>query len=93
MLVKKVRPALVASAALAALAACVHDGEPFTPVSVDDVERMIAERDVVVVDANTPEIFRRSHLPGARSLKSAPLARLLPSEKDARVVFYCVSPT
>jgi rhodanese-related sulfurtransferase len=89
----KLRPALAASAALVAFTACVRVDEPFTLASIDDVERMLADGDVVVVDANIPEIFRRSHLPGARSRKAAPLAQLLPANKDARVVFYCMSPT
>jgi rhodanese-related sulfurtransferase len=84
--------ALAAAAAMLAGAACSR-GEPFATVSVDEVEKMLGAPDVVVVDANTPEIFRRNRLPGARRWKSAPAAELLPAEKDRRIVFYCVSPS
>jgi rhodanese-related sulfurtransferase len=94
MAVTRTRSALAASAALLALAACAHrDGEPFETVSLEEVERMVGEPDVVVIDANTADLFRRSHLPGARRWKSAPPEQLLPPERDRRLVFYCVSPT
>lgn len=93
MAVTQLSRTLAASAALLAAAGCAHRGgaEPFTLVSLDDVERMLGQPDVVVVDANTAEIFRKHHLPGAFYWKSAPLAQLLPAEKAKRVVFYCAS--
>jgi rhodanese-related sulfurtransferase len=86
--------ALAASAALLALGACSRGGsDPFALASVEDVERMLGEPGVVVIDANTPETFRKHRLPGALYWRSAPLAQLLPPEKDRRVVFYCASPS
>lgn len=87
--------ALATSAAILALCACAAptDGQPFETLSLDGVERMLGQDDVVIVDANTREIFERYHLPGARHWKSAPLAQLLPPEKEKRVVFYCASPS
>jgi rhodanese-related sulfurtransferase len=94
MVVTQRSRALLASAALLAVAGCSRGGaEPFAMASVEDVERMLGEPDVVVIDANTPETFRKHRLPGARYWKSAPLAQLLPAEKDRRVVFYCASPS
>jgi rhodanese-related sulfurtransferase len=93
MVVTKVSRALAASAALLAAAGCARQGEPFAMVSIEDVEGMLGQPDVVIVDANTPEVFRRNHLPGARHWKSAPAAELLPPEKDRRIVFYCASPS
>jgi rhodanese-related sulfurtransferase len=84
--------ALATAAAMLAGAACSR-GEPFETVSVDEVEKMLGAPDVVIVDANTPEVFRRNRLPGARRWKSAPAAELLPAEKDRRIVFYCASPS
>jgi rhodanese-related sulfurtransferase len=80
-------------AALLALACARGDREPFATASIDEVERMLADPGVVVVDANTPEVFRRNHLPGARRWKSAPAAQILPAEKDRPIVFYCASPS
>jgi hypothetical protein len=95
MFVARISRALVAAGALAAAAACAHraGGDPFALASLDDVERMLGEPDVVVIDANTAETFRKHHLPGAVYWKSAPLAQLLPAEKEKRVVFYCASPS
>jgi hypothetical protein len=89
------RVALAATAALAALAACAHRGgaDPFALVSIEETERMLARPEVVVIDANTPETFRKHRLPGAVFWKSAPLAQLLPAEKDRPILFYCASPT
>jgi rhodanese-related sulfurtransferase len=83
----------LAAAALLATACAARQGEPFEIVSIDEVEKMLGAPDVVVVDANTPEVFRRNHLPGAIHWKSAPAAQLLPAEKDRRIVFYCASPS
>jgi rhodanese-related sulfurtransferase len=91
MVVSRMHRAAAAAALLAA--ACARRSEPFESVSLDEVERMLGEQDVVVVDANTAEVFRRNHLPGARLWKSAPAAELLPAEKDRRIVFYCASPS
>jgi rhodanese-related sulfurtransferase len=95
MMVTRSLRALVVSAALVALAACSHrtGAEPFATVSLDEAERMLAQPGAVVIDANTAETFRRHHLPGARFWKAAPLAQLLPAEKDRPVVFYCASPS
>jgi rhodanese-related sulfurtransferase len=90
------RPRAAAAAlAVAALAACAHRGgaEPFTLVSIEETERMLARPGLVVIDANTPEIFQKHHLPGAVFWKSAPLAQLLPADRDRPVLFYCASPT
>jgi rhodanese-related sulfurtransferase len=79
--------------AVLALACARGGGEPFATASLDEVERMLANPGVVVVDANTPEVFRRNHLPGARRWRSAPASQLLPAEKDRPIVFYCASPS
>jgi rhodanese-related sulfurtransferase len=92
MVVTRIHRAVAAAAAFLA-AACAHRSEPFATVSIEEVEELLGEPDVVVVDANTPEVFRRNHLPGARHWKSVPPDRLLPAEKDRRIVFYCASPS
>lgn len=89
------RLALVLLAA-AALAACASrsSGEPFTMVSLDEVERMLGDPRVAIIDANTPETFEEGHLPGARWYREGPsLASVLPADKTTRLVFYCTSPS
>ncbi len=76
-----------------ALSCASHSAkEPFQPVSVEEVQGMLGQQDVVVVDANVPEIFAEHHLPGALHVGSKPLAALLPTNRDARLVFYCTGP-
>ncbi len=95
MVTSFIRRALATAGALVAVAALAGDrkAEPFAMVSMDEVEKMIGQPDVFVVDANPEEIFRKHRVPGATWWKSAPLAKLLPAEKDRRLVFYCASPT
>jgi rhodanese-related sulfurtransferase len=91
----RIRHALATAGALVAVIACAGDkkDEPFTLVTVDQVEQMLARPDVFVVDANPEDVFRKNHLPGARWWRSAPLAQLLPTQKDQALVFYCASPS
>ena len=91
----RIRPAVAAAGIILAAAACAGErkAEPFTLVSVDDVERMIGRPDVFVVDANPEDVFQQNHVPGARWWRSAPLAQLLPAQKDRSLVFYCASPS
>ncbi len=86
--------ALVAAAGLSASAALAADRapEPFTLVSMDQVEQLLGKPGVVVVDANPEDVYRKNHLPRARWWRSRPLSELLPTEKDRPVVFYCASP-
>jgi rhodanese-related sulfurtransferase len=89
---RSLHPSLAMPAALALACAAHPAKEPFQPVSVDAVQQMLGATDVVVVDANVPEIFAAHHLPGARHVGPRTLAALLPPQKDARLVFYCTGP-
>lgn len=93
---RPIRPAALALGLVAALA-CAAGGsatrDPFSLVSTDEVEKMLAAPDVTIVDANPREVFEKNHLPGARHYKAAPFAEVLPGDKDRRIVFYCASPT
>jgi hypothetical protein len=92
-----IRRALATAGVFIAVVACAGDkekkGEPFTIVSVDQVEQMIGRPDVFVVDANPQDVFQKNHLPGAHWWRTAPLAQLLPAGKDQALVFYCASPS
>jgi len=83
----------VALAASLALAACAGRPEPFSAISIDEVERMLGAPDVLVVDANSRPTYALNHLPGAVHYRARPLAELLPPDRDARLVFYCASPS
>jgi hypothetical protein len=92
-----IRRALATAGVFVAVLACAGDkdkkSEPFGLVSVDQVEQMIGRQDVFVVDANPEDVFRKNHLPGAHWWRTAPLAQLLPAQKDRSLVFYCASPS
>lgn len=94
MITGRIRLAVAAAGALFAVLACAGDrkGEPFTTISMDEVQGMIGKPDVLVVDANPLDVFVKGHVPGARWWRSAPLAQLLPADKGRRLVFYCASP-
>jgi rhodanese-related sulfurtransferase len=90
----RIRRAVAAAGAVVAVAVFAGDkqGEPFSMVSMDEVEKLIGKPDVVIVDANPEDVYRKNHVPGARWWRAKPLAQLLPAEKDRRLVFYCASP-
>ena len=95
MTVSRIRSAAAAAIALAALVACAGQkpGEPFGTLSTDEVEKLVGKPDVLVVDANPEDVFKKNHVPGAVWYRSAPIDKLLPAEKDRTLVFYCASPT
>jgi len=82
----------VALLAAAASSAPAFAGEPFQLVTIDEVERMLAARDVAIYDANPEEVFAKNHLPGARFVDSAFGKGSLPKDKATRLVFYCANP-
>ena len=87
------RSLLAATAAAAALLApAARAAEPFTLVSMDEVQRMLGEKDVAVYDANPAEVYARNHLPGARFVGRDFGAATLPPDRSTRLVFYCSNP-
>jgi rhodanese-related sulfurtransferase len=62
-------------------------------LSLDEVERSLGTPGFFVFDANTAELYAQHHLPGARQVKGKNVAGALPAEKDAKLVFYCTSPS
>jgi hypothetical protein len=83
---------LAAAAALACSSPSAGEAA-FREISLDEVERSLGSSGFYVFDANTPEIFAQHHLPGARQVKGKDVAGALPADKDARLVFYCTSPS
>jgi hypothetical protein len=82
---------LAAALALGALPALAKE-EGFALMPMAEVERHLAARDIAVFDANVPELWEKHHLPGAVHIVGKDLARILPTDKAARVVFYCTNP-
>ena len=84
---------LLAGIALFAAAGCTHGKEPFERLSVSDVAARRSQPNVYVFDNNTPERFRRGHVPGAHWVSSSKVSAAdLPADKDATLIFYCANP-
>ena len=66
--------------------------DPYQSATMDEVERWISAKDVVVYDVNPDEVYAKNHLPGARFVTGKKWTTSLPSDKGARLVFYCSNP-
>ncbi len=83
---------LVLLAALALPATSRGDAGPVREASVEQVASMLGRAGVHVYDANTEEVHRQGHLPGARFLPPRFDQKALPADKGAELVFYCKNP-
>ncbi len=83
---------LLLLAALALPAVSRADPAPIREASVEQVASMLGHPGVYVFDANTEEVHRQGHLPGARFLPARFDTGALPADKEAQLVFYCKNP-
>ena len=82
----------LAAFALVPLAARAAEHEGFGSLTVDQVSDLIAKHDVKVFDNNGLDRFKQSHLPTAKWVDFKDVkASDLPSDKEAKLVFYCAS--
>jgi len=66
--------------------------EPFKRLSVDEVEKRMANPGVHVYDGNNDEVYANGHLPGAVHLFSQDIKEgVLPADKSTPLIFYCHS--
>jgi len=74
-------------------AASVYAAE-FPDITIPALKTAIAEKKVVLLDANGTESWESGHIPGAIdfSAKEDKLASLLPKDKSVLVVAYCANP-
>jgi hypothetical protein len=77
---------------LGSWSACAKDPEGFALMPMAEVEKLMAQKAISVYDANVPEVWEKHHLPGAVHIAGKDLDRILPTDKAARVVFYCTNP-
>ena len=78
---------VVASFALLAASGCKHD---LPELSVEQVSKMVGQPNVFIFDANTEAQYQRAHLPGAKYVAHDKVtADVLPSDKEATLIFYC----
>ena len=68
------------------------ESDPFGRFTVDQVERRIGQPNVHVFDGNSAETYVENHLPGAVRLNSKDIkAGVLPEDKNATLIFYCMN--
>jgi len=68
------------------------ESDPFGRFSVDQVERRLGQPNVYVFDGNPPEIYAENHLSGAVRLNHKDITKdVLPRDKDATLIFYCMN--
>ncbi len=61
-------------------------------VSVDDVERLMADSTVRIFDANSKSLYAKGHVPGAVNLGfDAVSEKTLPADKATKLIFYCMN--
>ncbi len=88
------RRAFLALAALLCLAAPAagRAADPFQLATMDQVQGWITAHEAVVYDVNPDDVYAKNHLPGARFVTGKQWTAGLPSDKGARLVFYCAGP-
>jgi rhodanese-like protein len=68
------------------------ESEPFGRFTVNQVERRLGQPNVHVFDGNSPETYAEHHLPGAVRINHKDItASVLPQDKDATLIFYCMN--
>lgn len=62
-------------------------------VSPAELSRLVQQREVTVVDVNSPQRWLAAHVPGALNLDPENYSAAdLPADREARLVFYCSNP-
>lgn len=66
----------------------------YPDISMDELQRAIADKDVTVVDVNGTDSYKEGHIPTAIDYMAVKgeFAASLPADKDALIVAYCGSP-
>ncbi len=89
----KLGPALPTLALGLALVACRAAGtDPYGTLTMEEVEKSLGQPGVAVFDANLPELWEEHHLPGAVHIVGKNLAKVLPGDRGAKLIFYCTNP-
>ena len=66
--------------------------EPFGRFTVDQAARRLGRPNTFVFDGNKEETYVEHHLPGAVRLNHKDITpQVLPADKDATLIFYCMN--
>jgi hypothetical protein len=70
----------------------IPESDPFGRYTVDQVERRLGKPSVYVFDGNDAETYAKKHVPGAVRLNHKDITdSVLPADKDATLIFYCMN--
>ena len=70
----------------------IPESDPFGRFTVSQVERRLGQPNVYVFDGNRPETYVENHLSGAVRINHKEItASVLPEDKDATLIFYCMN--
>ena len=66
-------------------------GDQYPSISQDELKQAIADKTIVLLDANGSDSYKEGHIPGAIDFAANKdhLATLLPADKNTLVVAYC----
>lgn len=64
----------------------------YQPIPMEEVARLMKSPGVAVLDVNVQEVWEKHHIPGAVHVTSPDLARYLPTDRQAVLIFYCAGP-
>jgi len=68
------------------------DPDPFGRFTVDQVEKRLGQPNVFVFDDNSPDVYAKNHVPGAVRVDGKDVKEgVLPADKGATLVFYCMN--
>lgn len=83
---------LILSTILLFVPAVLFAGDYFQPVPMAEVARLMKKPGVALLDVNVQEVWEKHHIPGAVHVESEDLAKYLPADKSATLIFYCAGP-
>ena len=70
----------------------IPDSDPFGRLTVDQVERRLGRPNVFVFDGNTAETYAENHLSNAVRINHKDITEsVLPQDKDATLILYCMN--
>ncbi len=63
-------------------------------VTLDEFKKMVTSKSATIIDANSADMYKDGHVPGAISFakNEGKLAQVLPADKAAPIVAYCGGP-
>jgi rhodanese-related sulfurtransferase len=64
----------------------------FQPINMAEVFRIMKKNGVTLLDVNVQEVWEKHHIPGAVHIDSPDIAKFLPADKKATLIFYCAGP-